>query len=273
MPEPPCKPGSVSAGRPAAANIHLRRALPRASCGLYPEARPGRSTPRVSARTPPYLPLHRVGFAVPRRSPGARCALTAPFHPCHARLAAPFGGLFSVALSCGSPRPAVGRHPALRCPDFPRRTRSPTRSPGRLRRSEDNPAPPRRQTWGGASRGDTRSCRSRERARARKTPAAAGGAGCNRSSPATGRRRRASRGSVTPPGSRVARQSPPWSWSGLTRRISAPPLPGLQGRKSEPDPPKSSPAARSAGSETASSPRSASSHPTQTSPGPQHDRA
>src|SRR5512138_2990094 len=34
---------------------------------------------------------------------------------------APFGGLFSVALSCGSPRPAVGRHPALWCPDFPRR--------------------------------------------------------------------------------------------------------------------------------------------------------
>jgi hypothetical protein len=58
---------------------------------------------------------------VPRRSPGARCALTAPFHPCHARLAAPFGGLFSVALSCGSPRPVVNRHPALWCSDFPRR--------------------------------------------------------------------------------------------------------------------------------------------------------
>ena len=70
---------------------------------------------------PPYSLLHRVGFAVPPPSPGARCALTAPFHPCHARLAAPFGGLLSVALSCGSPRPAVGRHPALWCPDFPRR--------------------------------------------------------------------------------------------------------------------------------------------------------
>jgi hypothetical protein len=59
---------------------------------------------------------------VPRRSPGARCALTAPFHPCHARPVArtPFGGLFSVALSCGSPRPVVDRHPALWCPDFPR---------------------------------------------------------------------------------------------------------------------------------------------------------
>jgi len=27
------------------------------------------------------LHLHEVGFAVPRRSPGGRCALTAPFHP------------------------------------------------------------------------------------------------------------------------------------------------------------------------------------------------
>ena len=32
-------------------------------------------------------------------SPGARCALTAPFHP----LPAEAGGLFSVALSCKSP--------------------------------------------------------------------------------------------------------------------------------------------------------------------------
>jgi hypothetical protein len=30
------------------------------------------------------------------------------------------GGLFSVALSCGSPRVGVAHHPALRSPDFPR---------------------------------------------------------------------------------------------------------------------------------------------------------
>ncbi len=30
------------------------------------------------------------------------------------------GGLFSVALSCGSPRLAVSQHPALRSPDLPR---------------------------------------------------------------------------------------------------------------------------------------------------------
>ena len=29
------------------------------------------------------------------------------------------GGMFSVPLSVGFPRPAVNRHPALRCPDFP----------------------------------------------------------------------------------------------------------------------------------------------------------
>src|ERR1700761_6901247 len=46
--------------------------------------------------------------------PEVRCALTAPFHPYHFR-----GGLFSVALSFGSPRPAVDRHLALWSPDFP----------------------------------------------------------------------------------------------------------------------------------------------------------
>jgi len=30
------------------------------------------------------------------------------------------GGLFSVALSCGSPRLAVNQHPALWSPDLPR---------------------------------------------------------------------------------------------------------------------------------------------------------
>ncbi len=55
-----------------------------------------------------------------RRCPRVRCALTAPFHPCHACLATPFGGLFSVALSVGSRRPGVTWHPALWSPDFPR---------------------------------------------------------------------------------------------------------------------------------------------------------
>src|SRR3546814_7029979 len=45
-----------------------RRENPR---GLCPEGPAGR----------PYLILLRVGFAVPPPLPGARCALTAPFHP------------------------------------------------------------------------------------------------------------------------------------------------------------------------------------------------
>ena len=55
-----------------------------------------------------------------RRCPRARCALTAPFHPYHACLATPFGGLFSVALAVGSRRPGVTWHSALWSPDFPR---------------------------------------------------------------------------------------------------------------------------------------------------------
>src|SRR5512133_1306245 len=103
--------------------MHLGRALPRASSEPYPEAWGGPPFTRLAAGSPPYSLLHQVGFALPPPSPGARCALTAPFHPCHARLSAPFGGLFSVALSCGSPRPVVDRHPALWCPDFPRQPR------------------------------------------------------------------------------------------------------------------------------------------------------
>ena len=52
--------------------------------------------------------------------PDSRCALTAPFHPCHALPEEPFGGLLSVALSVGSRRPGVTWHRALWSPDFPR---------------------------------------------------------------------------------------------------------------------------------------------------------
>jgi hypothetical protein len=55
--------------------------------------------------------------------PDSRCALTAPFHPCHALPGEPFGGLLSVALSVGSRRPGVTWHRALWSPDFPRRIR------------------------------------------------------------------------------------------------------------------------------------------------------
>ena len=68
--------------------------------------------------------LLRVGFVEPPGSPRRWCALTAPFHPylCgpSPRAGAAIGGLFSVALSCGSPRLGVTQHPALWSPDVPR---------------------------------------------------------------------------------------------------------------------------------------------------------
>src|SRR5205085_12624854 len=73
-------------------------------------------------RGPPYLVLLRAGFCLPLVLPRARCALTAPFHPypfdaALSRLAQ--GGMFSVPLSFGLPRPGVTRRTALRSSDFP----------------------------------------------------------------------------------------------------------------------------------------------------------
>ena len=103
-----CKPGSV---RPlqGGTTIHLRRASLRTWCD-QPGRRDGTvpaSRPHADAAGHPYSVLLPVGFALPPLLPGARCALTAPFHPCRGRDP---GGLFSVALSLGSPPPAVSRH-------------------------------------------------------------------------------------------------------------------------------------------------------------------
>ena len=68
----------------------------------------------------PYLALLRMGFAMRPLLPAARCALTAPFHPCLCpSLREAIGGLLSAALSVASRRPGVTRHPALRSSDFP----------------------------------------------------------------------------------------------------------------------------------------------------------
>jgi hypothetical protein len=115
---------------PRARIISLGPTSPPASCGLPGtvqrlERCAGRATPRSC------LALLRVGFAVPPLLPVARCALTAPFHPCLCPRGA-IGGLLSVALSVASRRPAVSRHPALRSSDFPRRA-------GRARRDPHSP--------------------------------------------------------------------------------------------------------------------------------------
>src|SRR6478672_1714826 len=68
----------------------------------------------LSPRCRPYSVLLPVGFAVPLPLPEARCALTAPFHPCVSLLGG--RGLFSVALSLrfcrlrDIPSPDVIRH-------------------------------------------------------------------------------------------------------------------------------------------------------------------
>jgi len=69
-------------------------------------AQPTRTASRKQLMHHPYLALLLVGLAVPLPLPAARCALTAPFHPYRENR----GGLFSVALSLGSPPPGVTRH-------------------------------------------------------------------------------------------------------------------------------------------------------------------
>jgi hypothetical protein len=67
------------------------------------------------------LALHRVGFTsppVPRLSRVRSYRTISPLPVPEDKLRA-IGCIFSVALSLGSPPPAVSRHPALRCPDFP----------------------------------------------------------------------------------------------------------------------------------------------------------
>ena len=102
-------------------------------------ARPTRKAMRKPIRGPkppafPYLVLLPVGFTLPRPSPSARCALTAPFHP-YRQTSRCVGGLLSVALSLGSPPPDVIRHrvsvePGLSSPcGFPHCKRRPSSRP------------------------------------------------------------------------------------------------------------------------------------------------
>src|ERR1700759_2110022 len=70
--------------------------------------RPTRTTIRKRINCHPYLVLLPVGLAKPPLLPRTRCALTAPFQPC--RTFRVLGGVISVALSLGSPPPAVNRH-------------------------------------------------------------------------------------------------------------------------------------------------------------------
>jgi hypothetical protein len=59
---------------------------PFAPLATYPEAYMWATHCGQRHRLLPYLVLLQVGFAVPLMLPPARCALTAPFHPCRHRL-------------------------------------------------------------------------------------------------------------------------------------------------------------------------------------------
>ena len=106
-----------SVRRPSISACRRRQAL-----AVHPQARAGR--PRTPAQSPgsrraTFRPCSRWGLPSHPGHPGCWWSLTPPFHPYPALDAR--GGLFSVALSRGSPRVAVDNHPALRSPDFPRR--------------------------------------------------------------------------------------------------------------------------------------------------------
>ena len=68
-----------------------------------------------------YLVLLPVGFALPPPLPAARCALTAPFHPCRPppRKAGGLGGVFLWHFPWGRPRRALPGTVPPWSPDFP----------------------------------------------------------------------------------------------------------------------------------------------------------
>jgi len=122
--ESACKPDSVpdlaARARPSFSGCRCRQPL-----AAYPQARTGRplAPAQVGGRSlRPFWPCS--GWGLPSRPShlGRWWSLTPPFHPYRlaGRNRRP-GGLFSVALSRGSPRVGVTHHPALWSPDFPRR--------------------------------------------------------------------------------------------------------------------------------------------------------
>ena len=119
-----CKPGSVPRLGGAMA-IHLGRPSPDASRDL-PGRRRG-NPPGRPAACRPYSVLLPVGFTVPPPSPGARCALTAPFHPCPAFAPRGFGVAvcFLRHFPWGRPRRALPGTAFPWSPDFPPPIRGP----------------------------------------------------------------------------------------------------------------------------------------------------
>jgi len=117
---------SARAGRTA---IHLGPLLPTASVRSTHGLRTGRPRTSVQGTGVPLLTLLRVGFTEPT---GSLRPLVVSYTTVSPLPPARGGGLFSVALSRGSPRVGVTDHPALWSPDFPRHRAAVPRPSGRL---------------------------------------------------------------------------------------------------------------------------------------------
>jgi hypothetical protein len=115
-PVPPVPRGAGGGGHPSRAGVAT--GLKRSTRGL---GRAALGRPRRAAGQRPLLTLLRVGFTEPPRSPWALVVSYTTVSPLPAAASAAAGGLFSVALSRGSPQVGVTYHPALWSPDVPRR--------------------------------------------------------------------------------------------------------------------------------------------------------
>ncbi len=113
------KPGSVHISRHWTA-IPLGQTLRPAS-----RDQPGRRNGNVPASMRkheagrPYSVLLPVGFTLPALSPGPRCALTAPFHPCHRRPKTRPAVCFLWHCPWGHPRRTLSGTVFPWSPDFP----------------------------------------------------------------------------------------------------------------------------------------------------------
>jgi len=130
-----CKPGSVHASEDTRGDHPSGAAV--ADDLMRSTRRLGRAVLkrlRSAGRNRRLLTLLQVGFTKPPQSPAALVVSYTTVSPLPS--GGPDGGLFSVALSRGSPRVGVTHHLALWSPDFPRPMVSHLpRPPGQLARS------------------------------------------------------------------------------------------------------------------------------------------